>query len=84
MDRSNATLKAIPLLIGAAIILSACAAGPGYQSTYAYDYGYPAYGYPTYDYPAYGSLEFGYWGGWDGDWHRHWDHDGHDWHGGHR
>jgi len=76
MYRSNATMKAIPLLIGAALVLSACAAGPTYVSSgYAYDYGSPAYGYP-----AYGSLQFDYWGGW----HR-WDQYPHDhgWHGGH-
>jgi hypothetical protein len=79
MKRSNGTLKLVPLLIGIAIALSACAAGPGYGSAaYAYDYGYPVYDYP---YPAYGSLGFGYWDGWGGDWHRHWDHD--DWHGHH-
>jgi hypothetical protein len=76
MNRSNAIVKAIPLLIGAALALSACAAGPGYVSSgYAYDYGYPVYGYP-----AYGSLQFDYWSGW----HR-WDHYPYDhgWHGGH-
>jgi hypothetical protein len=79
MKRSNETLKLVPLLIGIAIALSACAAGPEYGSAaYAYDYGYPVYDYP---YPAYGSLEFGYWDGCCGDWHRHWDHD--DWHGHH-
>ncbi|HEX6121444.1 MAG TPA: hypothetical protein VFZ03_18505 [Dongiaceae bacterium] len=83
MTRGNATLKAIPLVIGAALMLSACATSPGYVAP-AYGYAYPAYGYgdPAYGYPAYGSLQFGYWGGWDGDWHRHWDH--HDWHRGHR
>lgn len=74
MNRSNATAKAIPLLIGAALVLSACATGPAYVSS-GYGYGYPVYGYP-----AYGSLQFDYWSGW----HR-WDHHPYDrgWHGGH-
>jgi len=62
---------AVPLLVGVAIALSACATGPAYTSA-GYAYGY---GYPVYDYPAYGSLQFDYWSGWGGDPHRHWDHD---------
>jgi hypothetical protein len=78
MTRNTSTLRAILVLAGAAAVLTACAADPGYDSS-AFAYGYPAYGAPPYGYPAYGFFDYDYWGG---DWHRHWDHD--HWHdGGH-
>jgi hypothetical protein len=77
MRRSKTTLKAMLVLIGAAAVLSACAADPGYDSS-AFAYGYPVYGDPPYGYPAYGYFEYDYWGN---DWHRHWGHD--HWHGRH-
>jgi hypothetical protein len=58
MKRSRA-VRAIPLLIGFGILLSACAVEP--------DYGPPGYGYAD---PVYGSLDFDY-GGWDGWGFRH-------------
>ena len=78
MRRSTSTLRAILVLAGAAAVLTACAADPGYNSS-AFAYDYPAYGAPPYGYPAYGYFDYDYWGG---DWHRHWDHD--HWHGGGR
>ena len=78
MTRSTSTLRAILVLAGAAAVLTACAADPGYDLS-AFAYGYPAYGAPPYGYPAYGFFDYDDWGG---DWHRHWDHD--HWHdGGH-
>jgi hypothetical protein len=72
MNRGKTMLKAIPLLIGMGLLLSACAADPGYDASAFVD---------EYDYPAYGSLEYDYWGGWGGgDWHHRWNH-GHDDHG---
>lgn len=71
MKRSRSTLKAMLLLAGAAGILSACAADPGYDSS-QFAYGYPAYGEPPVGYPTFGYFDYDYWGG---DWHRHWDHD---------
>ena len=77
MKRSTSTLRAMLLLAGAATVLTACAADPGYDSS-QFAYGYPAYTAPPYDYPVYGYFDYDYWGG---DWHRHWDHD--HWHGRH-
>ena len=51
MKRSRSTLKAMLLLAGAAGILSACAADPGYDSS-RFAYGYPAYGEPPVGYPT--------------------------------
>jgi hypothetical protein len=74
MNRGRMVTKAIPLLIGIGLFLSACAVEP--------DYGAPAY---AYDDPIYGSLDFDY-GGWGGGWHHGWDHGhgelGHEAHGG--
>jgi hypothetical protein len=81
MTQGKSFWKAMPLLIGGAVLLSACAADPGYNSS-AVAYGYPTYVYPEYEYPSYGFFDFDYWGG--GDWHRHWDRDDHGWHDGHR
>jgi hypothetical protein len=75
MNRGKMTLKAIPLLIGIGIVLSACAADSGYDAS-AYDYNYPIYGY----------LDFDYWGGCcDRDRHEFHDRDDHGFgeHGGH-
>jgi hypothetical protein len=78
MTRSTSMLRAMLVLAGAAAVLTACAADPGYDSS-AFAYGYPTYGAPPYGYPAYGNFDFDY-GYWGDDWHRHWDHD--HWHGG--
>jgi len=73
MNRGGPVTKAIPVLIGIGLFLSACAVEPGY--------GAPAYGYDGYPYdPIYGSFDFDY-GGWDGG-HHGWDHGGWD-HGDH-
>ena len=61
MNRSRIVMKAIPLLIGIGLFLSACTVEP--------DYGAPAYVDSD---PIYGSLDFDY-GGWGG-WHHGWDH----------
>jgi hypothetical protein len=74
MRRSTSTFKALLVLAGAAVVLTACAADPGYDSS-QFAYGYPAWEDPPFGYPGYGS--FGY-DGWAGDWHHH-DH----WHGHH-
>ena len=74
MNRVRIITRAIPLLIGIGLSLSACAVQPG---GYVYD------GYP--DYPVYGSFDFDYggWGGWHHGWdHSHWDHGGFGGHGG--
>ena len=80
MTRSTSTLRAILVLAGAAAVLTACAADPGYDSSaFAYGdptYGAPPYGAPPYGYPAYGFFD----DDWGGDWQRHWDHD--HWHDG--
>jgi len=76
MTRSTSTLRAILVLAGAAAVLTACAADPGYDSS-AFAYGDPTYGAPPYGYPAYGFFDDDDWGG---DWQRHWDHD--HWHDG--
>ena len=76
MRRSTSTLRAILVLAGAAAVLTACAADPGYDSS-AFAYGDPTYGAPPYGYPAYGFFDDDDWGG---DWQRHWDHD--HWHDG--
>jgi hypothetical protein len=85
MKRNTAITKSIPLLLGIGLSLSACAAAP--------DYGPVAYGsYGSYGgdgEPLYGSLGLDY-GGWDGGFYGHFDHDrfhehgfaGHDEHGG--
>jgi hypothetical protein len=74
MNGGRTVTKAIPLLIGIGLILSACAVGP--------DDGAPAYTYGEYADPIYGSVDFDY-GGWGhGGWHHGWDH-GHEDHGGH-
>jgi hypothetical protein len=57
VNRGRVTTKAIPLLIGIGLFLSACAVEP--------DYGAPAYTYDGYADPIYGSLDFDY-GGWGG------------------
>jgi hypothetical protein len=75
MTRSTSTLRAILVLAGAAAVLTACAADPGYDSS-AFAYGDPTYGAPPYGYPAYGFFD----DDWGGDWQRHWDHD--HWHDG--
>jgi hypothetical protein len=75
--RSKATLKMVLMLAGAAALLTACAADPGYDSS-QFAYGYPVYQDPPYGYPAYGYFDFDDWGG---DWHRGWEHDHR--HGGH-
>ncbi len=77
MRGNTSTLKAMLVLAGAAALLAACAADPGYDPS-QFAYGYPAYAAPAYDYPAFGAFDDGFWAG---DWHRHWDHDR--WHGGH-
>src|SRR6266851_5098537 len=61
MNRGRIMTKAIPLLIGTGLFLSACAAEP--------DYGAPDYAYTD---PIYGSLDFE-----DGGFghFRHFDHD---------
>ncbi len=61
MNRGRIMTKAIPLLIGSGLFLSACAAEP--------DYGAPDYAYTD---PIYGSLDFE-----DGGFghFRHFDHD---------
>ena len=81
MKRSKASLKTTIIVSAAAIVLSACAASPGYDSTtLGFDDGYPDYAQPPYGYMPYGYLDFDYWGG-----HQGWRHD-HDWdrHGGRR
>ena len=75
MTRGKGTLRSALILAGAAVVLSACAADPGYDST-AFEGGYPVYGPAPYGYPAYGYFGFD---DWAGDWH-HRDH----WHGSHR
>jgi hypothetical protein len=71
MKGNKWTLKAMLVLTGAAAILSACAADPGYESS-QFAYGYPAYDEPPVGYPFYGYFGYDAWGG---DWHRHRDHD---------
>ena len=63
--------KAMSLLIGTGLVLSACAVEP--------DYGAPNYAYTD---PVYGSLDFDY-GGWGSGWHHSWDHGHGDFHGAH-
>jgi hypothetical protein len=81
MKWNTAITKSIPLLLGIGLSLSACAGAP--------DYGPVAYGsYGGDGEPLYGSLGPDY-GGWDGGFHGHFDHDrfhehgfaGHDEHG---
>ena len=62
MNRGRIMTKAIPLLIGIGLFLSACAAEPGYYGASPYAYDDPIYGLPTYEYDS--------WGGW----HHGWDH----------
>ena len=76
--RSKTTLKMVLMLTGAAVVLSACAAGPDDYDSSQFAYGYPLYEAPPYGYPEYGYFDFDYWGR---DWHRGWDHD--HWHGHH-
>jgi hypothetical protein len=75
MNRGRKITKAIPLLLGAGLLLSACGTAPDYgAATYPHAYN----GYP-YD-PIYGSLDFGF-GGFGRFHHdRDFDH-GHDGHG---
>ena len=68
MNRYRTVTKALPLLIGIGLFLSACAAEP--------DYGAPGYAYND---PIYAGLDFddGGWGGWGHGWdHGHGDHGG--------
>jgi hypothetical protein len=68
MKRGRILTRALPLLIGIGLFLSACAVQPG---GYVYD------GYPSY--PVYGAFDFDYggWGGWHHGWdHSHWNHGG--------
>jgi len=67
MSRSRTVKKALPLLIGVGLLMSACAAEPG-DPGYAYD-------------PYYASLDYDYGGGWAGGWHHGWG-PGHGDHGG--
>src|SRR5258708_30312317 len=59
MTHGKTMTKAIPLLIGTSLFLSACADSE--------------YGPPSSAYPVYGAVDFDYggWGGWDGNhgWH---------------
>ena len=74
MNRVRIITRAIALLIGISLSLSACVVQPG---GYVYD------GYPSY--PVYDSFDFDYggWGGWHHGWdHSHWDHAGFGGHGG--
>jgi hypothetical protein len=64
MKRGRVITKALPLLLGVGLLLSACAVEPGYAAP-AYPYGYSD--------PYYGSLDLGWGGGWGG-WHHGWDH----------
>jgi hypothetical protein len=74
MKRSRVATTAIPLLIGIALLLSACAEGADYRGGYGY--------------PAYSSFYGGGWEGWHHGWdHGHWDGHrdfGHEGHGGWR
>jgi hypothetical protein len=59
MTHGRTMTRAIPLLIGTSLFLSACADSE--------------YGPPSSAYPVYGAVDFDYggWGGWDGNhgWH---------------
>jgi hypothetical protein len=59
MTHGKTMTKALPLLIGTSLFLSACADSE--------------YGPPSSAYPVYGAVDFDYggWGGWDGNhrWH---------------
>lgn len=56
MNLNRTVTKALPLLLGVGLVLSACAAASGYGAApYAYN-GYTGY----YDDPGYDSLDFGF------------------------
>ena len=54
--RSKLTLKMLLVLAGAAVTLSACAAGPDDYNSSQFAYGYPVYQDPPYGYPEYRLL----------------------------
>ena len=73
MSPGRMATRAVPLLIGIGLLLSACVESVGYSAPVS---GYVGAAYDPdeygYDYPGYGSLSLG-WGGWHHGWdHGHW------------
>jgi hypothetical protein len=68
----RSTLKVMPTLAGSAVVLTACAADPGYDSS-QFAHGYPAWDDPPYGCPGYGYFDYGHFDyDWAGDWHHRW------------